>query len=144
MYDRPHNFNISLALQASPRWLICTDYSLASGMRITTPTSFYYYEGYQVPVYTKQNNDEMPMYHRWDFSTTFRLNKPKHRFSHSITLAIINLLNERNPIFMYFNKYENAYGDLVVPMDRLNQEQLTSSIRYTYTIIPSINYQFKF
>ncbi len=144
MYDRPHNFNVSLALQVTPRWLICTDYSLASGSRITTPTSFFYYQGYQVPVYTKQNNDQMPMYHRLDFSTTFRLNKPKHRFSHSITLAIVNLLNERNPIFMYFNKYKNANGDLVVPMDRLNQEQLTSSIRYTYAIIPSINYQFKF
>jgi len=143
MYDRPHNFNISIALQAG-RWLISTDYSLASGMRFTSPTSFFYYRGYQVPVYTKQDNDQMPMYHRLDLSTSFRLNKKHQRFNHSISLAIINLLNERNPIFMYFNKFENANGQLLVPMDRLNQEPLTSSIRYTFTMIPSINYQFKF
>jgi hypothetical protein len=144
MYDRPHNFNVSIALQAGPRWLFSTDYSLASGMRFTSPTSFFYYRGYQVPVYTKQNNDQMPMYHRLDLSATLQLNKKHRQFNHSITLAIINLLNQQNPIFMYFNKYENANGQLVVPMDRLNQEQLTSSIRYTYQIIPSINYQFKF
>jgi len=144
MYDRPHNFNVSLALQAGYRWLFTADYSLASGSRFTSPTSFYYYRGYQVPVYTEQNNDQMPMYNRFDISTTLQLNKPNRRFNHSITFSIINLLNQKNPIFLYFNKYKNEDGKLVVPMDRLNQEELTSSMRYTYSVIPSFNYQFKF
>jgi hypothetical protein len=144
VYDRPHNFNISIAWQPCYRWLFTTDYCLASGSRFTSPTSFYYYRGYQVPVYAKQNNDQMPMYKRIDIAITLQLNKPNRAFNHSLSFAIINLLNQKNPIFMYFNKHENEYGDPVIPADRMNPQNLISTIRYTYGIIPSFNYQFRF
>jgi len=143
-YDRPHNFNTSLAYQHKPRWLFSVDYCLASGNRVTTPTSFYYYQGYQVPLYTEQNNDRLPIYSRYDFSVSHQLNKKPGNFSHSITFSILNVFGKRNPIFLYFNKSKAEDGKLVVPMDRINQQDLTSTMRYTYSAVPSLTYQMKF
>jgi hypothetical protein len=143
-YDRPHNVAINIALWLRPRWLLTANQHIMSGMRVTTPTSFYYYQGYQVPVYTEQNNDRLPTYSRFDISTTLLLNKPGRKFNHSVTLAIVNFFNKKNPSFLYYNKTRNDEGNLVVPSDRLNQEDLISSARYNYGFIPSINYQFRF
>ncbi len=143
-FDRPHNFVLSLAWQAKPRWLFSVNYNLASGMRFTTPTGFYNYRGTQVPVYTSQNNDQLPTYKRLDVSAAFQLNKPNRRFQHSFTFSIVNFLNNKNPIFIYFNKQKAADGTFVVPMDRLNREDITSSMRYFYGVVPSISYHFNF
>lgn len=142
--DRPHNFNINIIFQARPRWLISGTYFVSSGNPVTTPTSFYYYRGYQVPVYSKPNNDRLPTYQRFDLSTSFKLSKPSRRYQHDLTLAIFNMLGQQNPIFIYFNKTKIDDDKLVVPSDKLNNPVLTPSIRYTYWIIPSITYNFKF
>jgi hypothetical protein len=143
-FDRPHNLSMSLAFKARPRWLITSDFALLSGARITTPTSFYYYKGYQVPVYTSMNNDQLPTYFRLDLSTTIQLNKPGRNFKHSLTFAIYNMFGQQNPIFLYFNKTVAEDGKLVIPVDQLNQSQLTPSIRYTFVVMPSLTYQFQF
>jgi outer membrane receptor protein involved in Fe transport len=143
-FDRPHNFNVSLALKARPRWLIAGDFALLSGAKITTPTSFYYYNGYQVPVFTKMNNDQLPTYIRFDISTTVQLNKPGKNFKHSLTFAIYNLFGQQNPIFLYFDKTVDENGKLVIPVDQVNQRELTPSIRYTFQFMPSLTYQFQF
>lgn len=143
-YDKPHSFTASLAYQAKTRWLYSFDYCLSSGARVTTPTSFYYYQGYQVPLYTKQNNDHFPLYSRLDASISYRLNKKERKFSHHLTFAILNVLGKQNPIFVYFNKTKTEDGKLVIPMDRLKESSLTPSMRYTFWVIPSLNYQLKF
>ena len=143
-FDRPHNFDLSLALRARPRWLIAGDFVLMSGARITTPTSFYYYNGYQVPVFTEMNNDQLPTYVRFDISTTIQLNKPGKNFKHSLTFAIYNLLGQQNPIFLYFDKTVDENGKLVIPVDQSSQSEIAPSIRYTFQVMPSLTYQFQF
>jgi hypothetical protein len=143
-FDRPHNLFLSIAWQVRPRWLLAINYNLASGMRYTSPTSFYNYRGVQVPIYTSQNNDELPTYKRTDISSTFQLNKPNRKFQHSLTLSVVNFFNNRNPIFVYYNKQKTADGKFVVPMDRLNAEDITSSMRYIYGVLPSLTYHFNF
>jgi hypothetical protein len=142
--DRPHNFNINILFQARPRWQLSGNYLISSGSPVTTPTSFYYYRGYQVPVYSKQNNDRLPTYQRFDFSTTFKLSKASRRYQHNLTLAVFNMLGQQNPIFVYFNKTKTDDDKLMVPADRLNNPELTPSVRYTYWIIPSLTYNFNF
>lgn len=146
-YDRPHSFSASLAYQSKPRWLYSADFCISSGARITTPTAFYYYQGYQVPVYTKQNNDQFPVYNRFDFSIRHRLNKKEQRFSHYLNFSVLNLLGKPNPIFLNFNKIKitGENGDeFYIPMDKLNFKPVTPTIRYTYWIVPSLTYQLKF
>ncbi len=142
--DRPHVVNLTCNLKLRPRWLIAVNYTLASGNRFTSPTSFYYYQGYQVPVYTSQNNDRMPLYRRMDFSSTWILNKHSGRFNHSLSFALFNMTGRENPIFIYFNKTLDDEGNLVVPADHLSSNELTSSMRYTFKVLPSLSYQFNF
>ena len=143
-FDRPQNFALNLSWQLKPRWTLDIDYHVMSGLRFTSPSSFYNYRGIQVPLYTEQNNDQLPAYSRFDISTTIRLNKKEQRFNHSLNFSILNLFGKKNPIFIYFNKTKSPDGKLLIPADTYNMEILTSSIRYTYGIIPSVSYQFRF
>lgn len=141
--DRPHVFNISLVYQLRPRWLISANLVQASGAKVTTPTSFYTYRGYQIPEYSEQNNDRLPPYSRFDLSTTIQLNKLNKRFNHCISFSVYNMLGAENPIYLNFNK--TVVDDkLLVPADKLNPPNQTSSMRYTFKILPSFTYQFSF
>lgn len=142
--DRPHALNLSFTWQAKPRWQISGAFNYSSGARITTPTSFYYYRGYQVPVFTAQNNDRLPPYARFDIATAIQLNKKPGAFEHSLSFSLYNLYAQQNPIFLYFNKTVEQDGTLIIPSDRLNPAELTTSIRYAFIMIPSITYQFIF
>ena len=144
LQDRPHVLNVSFAFQARPRWLITGSMNYASGAPVTTPTSFYYYRGYQVPLFSGINNDRVPPYKRIDVATTFQLNKTPDRYDHTLTFAIYNIFARQNPIFLYFNKTIDDSGTLVVPADLLNSAEITASIRYTFIFLPSITYQFRF
>jgi len=141
--DRPHVLNLSVVYQARPRWLLSANFTQASGTAITTPTSFYNYRGYQVPVYSEQNNDRLPPYTRLDLSTVIQLNKKKKKFNHSLTFSIYNMLGIENPIYLNFNK-TLVDDELFVPADKLNPPDQTSSMRYTFKMLPSFTYQFKF
>ena len=142
--DRPHTLNLMMAYKVRPRWLLAMNYTIGSGARVTTPTAFYNYRGYQVPVYSKQNNDRLPLYRRFDFSSTWQLNKQPGRFNHTLTFALYNMTGRENPIFLYFNKTLTDDDRLVVPADRVNVAEQTSSIRYAFKVLPSITYQFNF
>ncbi len=143
-YDRPHTFFINLFWQASKRWHLSSNLIVASGLPITTPTGFYYYQDRQVPQYEKLNNQRLPTYQRFDLAATFRLNKYKRRFNHFLNISVMNALAHQNPIYYYFNKYENDQGELLVPSDELNQQNLTTAGRYVYGFLPSVSYDFKF
>jgi hypothetical protein len=143
-FDRPHNFNLSILFEARPRWLFSSNFSISSGHRITTPTSFFYYRGSQVPIYTSRNNDQLKPYSRLDLSTTIKLNKAFRKLKHSLTLAIYNFYGQQNPIFINFNKMKTDDGKYVVSSDKLNNPELTPTMRYTFWIIPSLTYNFNF
>ncbi|MBN1949917.1 MAG: TonB-dependent receptor [Bacteroidales bacterium] len=142
--DRPHTLNLSFSYQLKPRMELTGSLNIGSGARISTPTSFYYYRGYQLPVYPTVNNDQMPPYSRIDLAAIFQLNKNPDRYRHSLTFAVYNLLADQNPIFLYYNKINNGQGDLLIPADQLKGQSLTTTIRYTFIILPSITYQFSF
>ncbi len=142
--DKPIDFSMSLGYQIKPRWNINSNLAISSGMRISTPTGFYAYQGAQVPVYTKQNNQLLATYKRFDLGTTIRLNKIEGKTEHYLNLALYNFFNIKNAAFLSFNKTANDEGKIVVPADKLADEELTPTFRYIYSIVPSINYSLKF
>lgn len=144
VYDRPHTFNIYLSYQAGKRWNFSGTWIYSSGNPITTPTGFYYYNGYQVPFYDKRNNDRLPDYHRLDLSSELKLNKPGARYKHSLRFSLLNTYGRKNPFAINFNKIINDYGKLVVPTDHYETPGLTSSMMYIFGTIPSISYKFEF
>ena len=142
--DRPHDLNISMNYRLKPKWDISLNGIFASGMRTTSPTSFYNYDGYQVPVYTEQNNSRMPMYKRIDFSTDIRFGK-NEAWNQKLTFSLYNVLGYKNPIFINYNKvYDTSIDKWLVPADKLNPAELSTTKRYFYWVIPSLTYYLSF
>ena len=142
--DKPIDFSLGMSYRIKPRWLATVNFLYTSGMMVTTPTSFYYYRGTQVPVYTEQNNDRLPNYKRVDVGCDFKLNKSEGNFEHHLVFSIYNLLNYKNPTFLYFSKSTNSEGDFVIPTDKLNVQEQIPTMRYLFSVIPSITYSLKF
>ena len=144
-HDRPHSLTVFVSYDTRKRWSFAANWILLSGAAITTPVSFYDYNGYVVPVYEAKNNDRLPVYHRLDLSANFRLNKKETaRYKHSLILSLYNVYGRNNPYFLSFNRMIDPDGDYIVPADHLKpQERVTATLSVS-EIIPSINYQFKF
>ncbi len=143
-YDRPHQWNIVLNYQWKPRLLLSATWNYSTGSAVTVPTGFYFYNGYQVPVYTAKNNERLPAYHRLDASLTWQLNRRENRFKHNLQFSIFNLYNRKNYLFVNFNKVEQEDGSLVIPTNRLPRNDYTASYFYLYSMVPSLTYNFAF
>ncbi|NNF20561.1 MAG: TonB-dependent receptor, partial [Saprospiraceae bacterium] len=143
-YDRPHEGSLFLSYQLKPRIRLGLNWNIASGAAYTSPTSFYYYDGQELPVFAERNNDRFQTYHRLDLDAEFRLNRSSGKFDHSISISIFNLYNRNNDVFRNFNKISTNNGqDIVVPGNLSNTNRIYSHI-YLYKVVPSIAYNFKF
>ncbi len=142
--DKPVDFSFLVDFKVRPRWTLNLNAVYTSGMTLSTPTSFYYYRGSQVPVYSEQNNDRLPDYKRLDIGSAWRLNKREKTFEHYFTLTLYNFFNTRNYAFLNFNKIQGADGKYYVPSDKLNLKEQLITYRYVYSIIPSFTYSLKF
>ncbi len=142
--DRPHNISLSLNYDIGARVTLSSNFIYTTGIPFSTPTSFYKYDGNEIPVYEGKNNSRLPNYHRLDFSAKFILNKNLSKnFRHSLIVSVYNLYGRKNPVFINFNKSSKGNGDFEVPTDLLNATRLTTQT-YIYGFAPSLNYQFRF
>ncbi len=142
--DRPHNLNINLTYDAGLRVILSSNFNYTSGLPFSSPTAFYRFNGSEVPVYARKNNDRFPAYHRLDIAAEFILNKnPDNNFRHSLTLSIYNLYGRKNPVFINFNKTPAGNGQFEVPVNLLTANRVTTRT-YLYRVTPSISYQFRF
>lgn len=142
-FDRPHQISIFLSQNLGRKWDVSANWIYNTGASITSPTSFYWFESQQVPIYTERGNDRLPDYHRLDLSVNFRLNRPENRFKHHINFSIFNFYGQLNPVYLNFNKTVNENNDVVVPGDLFLPPGQTASFTYIYNFIPSISYNFK-
>jgi outer membrane receptor for ferrienterochelin and colicin len=143
-WDRPHDLSIYLTYDFSERWTASLNWIYMTGFAFSSPTSFYQYNGYTVPIYENKNNDRLPDYHRLDVSAEFRINKKPRRYSHKLRLTLFNLYNRTNPIAINFNKTLNPKGDPVVPGTVYPVPELFATQMYIYGLVPAINYIFTF
>ena len=142
--DRPHHVSLNVNYDIGLRITLGSNFTYNSGLPFSSPTSFYIFDGNEVPVYERKNNDRFPDYHRLDISASFVLNKNLDKnFRHSLTLSIYNLYGRENPIFINFNKQTGRDGDFEVPTNLLSASRLTTQT-YLYGVTPSISYQFRF
>ncbi|MEO9853919.1 TonB-dependent receptor [Reichenbachiella sp.] len=142
LWDKPHQFAINGNWLRSKRMTLSATLYISSGGPITTPTSFYEYSGRTIPIYGNKNNDRLPVYHRYDMSINFRLNKTDRKFNHYLSFSLFNLYAQKNSILLNFNKIEE--GDKhVVPSNTLGANPVVSSQVFVYNIVPSISYSFK-
>jgi TonB-dependent Receptor Plug Domain/CarboxypepD_reg-like domain len=129
MYDRLHDFNISVNFQISPKWDITALWLYGTGYPVTVPVEKYtpvlLSTSYTINYYPSLNNCRLPAYHRLDLGIHY---KTHNRLGeHTISIDIFNAYDRQNPINVYYD-YNNY------------------SFIYTYLlpIIPSVTYTLKF
>jgi len=142
--DRPYDLSVYLHYHASHKWLLTSGIIYAAGMPFTSPTGYYNYMGYKLPLYTAKNNARMPDYFRWDVSFQRTLNKPGNKWTHYLTFSIFNITNHKNPVFINFNKITDDNGKFVIPANYAIDNTLETSQITLIGFIPSIKYNFKF
>jgi hypothetical protein len=142
-YDRPHDFSIVLSYHLTTRVNLSANWVYYTGSAITTPIGFYEYNSNTIPLYGEKNNDRLPNYHRLDIAINWRLNKIEQKFQHSLTFAIYNLYNRKNPVSINFNKIETKEGKYVVPANVFGAGDIVTTQRYLLGIMPSITYKFR-
>ncbi len=143
-YDRPHELNSFLSYQAGKRWTLAAMWTLTSGAAYTTPSSFFYYQGHSIPIYTEKNNDRLPSYHRLDISIGLNMSKVGGKYEHDLSVSVYNLYGRHNPIAVNFNKIENQYETLLIPGNYYELPVIVPSQLYFYNFVPSLNYNFRF
>ena len=142
-WDRPHYLNLCLSYNMTDRWMLSGNWIYMTGSAFSSPTAFYSYNGYTVPLYEKKNNDRLPDYHRLDISTEIQLNKRDNRYSHSLRFTIYNLYSHKNPFAVNFNKTLNYKGDPVVPGDLYLPPELVPTQMYLFKWVPAVSYSFR-
>jgi hypothetical protein len=115
-----------------------------TGAPFTSPTGFYYVNGYSVPIYGEKNNDRFPDYHRLDISITYALSKPEKKFQHHLMLTIYNAYGRHNPFSQNFNKIMDDNGNFVVPANFEGEVEIIPTSISVAGAIPSVNYTFRF
>ena len=143
-YDRPHNISVSISYKLGNHWDFSAHWIYLTGSTFSSPTGFYYLNGYTVPVYGDKNNDRLPDYHRMDVSVAFLLSKPGNKYRHSLILTMYNAYGRHNPFAVNFNKMMNDNGDFIVPSNLSGDYILVPTSISVAGIIPSLNYTFRF
>lgn len=140
--DRPAQFSVNAVLRKNERTSFSGTLIVSSGAPVTTPTSFYQYSGRTVPIYAEKNNDRLPTYHRLDLGWSHRLNKVERKYNHFLTVSVFNFYGQKNSVLRSFNKIILDNGDIVVPSEINNPEDLKSTHTFVYQVVPSISYSF--
>lgn len=143
-YDRPHNFSLTLSYATSKHWSFSSHWMYLTGAPFSSPTGFYYVNGYSVPVYGEKNNDRYPDYHRLDVSVSFALSKPEKRFQHNLILTVYNAYGRHNPFAVNFNKTVDDNEKIVVPANLEGDVERIITSMSVAGAIPSLNYTFRF
>ncbi|MBN2890329.1 MAG: TonB-dependent receptor [Bacteroidales bacterium] len=145
MWDKPHNFYSNFSFDFSDRTSLNLTFVYFSGNRFSSPTGFYYYQNYTVPIYEEKNNDKLPDYHRLDVAFKWRLNKRnENRFEHFLTFSIYNFYGHKNVIAVNFNQIETANGEFLIPTNYVTENEIEPSSMSLLGFVPSVSYQFKF
>jgi len=137
-FDRPHNINLVLSYDITPKWIVSSTFTYQAGTPATFPTSQYSFQGYNIPhnANNSRNDVRIPAYHRLDISAIHELGKFKRwkKWSHEIVFGAYNVYNRRNPFSIYFQS-PSVVGSVK-----------NEAIRFAVigSIVPSITYNFKF
>ena len=142
--DRPNEINLVVNYDISLRWKLGLNWNYTTGAPFSSPTSFFNFDGQEVPYYGQKNNDRFPDYHRLDASATLKLNKNEaKRYQHSLTFSIYNLYGRKNPVFINFNKVETDNNEFKTRGNLFLRNSTTSAF-YLIQFMPSVSYNFKF
>lgn len=143
-HDRPHDLSIVANYDLKPRWQVSAGWILMSGGTFTSPTGFYTYNNYQLPIYTSRNNTRLPVYHRLDLATELQLNKEGSGSEHKLKFSLFNAYGRKNPIAVNFNKTLDESNTILIPSNHGVMPELVNTMTWLFSVVPSVSYSFSF
>ena len=142
--DRPHDLSLVLNYNLSRRTLFSAYWTMYTGSAFSSPTGFYTFNNYTVPIYGEKNNDRLPDYRRLDLALQFTLNKnPENRFQHSLAFSLYNALAHPNVVVVNFNKMLENDVSPVVRANYYGEQALVTTQTDLIRFLPSMTYKFK-
>lgn len=133
-YDKPHNINIILNYEISPRVTVSTNWVYASGTPITFPVGSFKVGNNVVPIYSDRNAYRMRDYHRMDISVSIK------------DRANSNRLWQGEWVFSLYNAY-GRHNDWIINFvnSETNIEQKVAQRMYLpFVFFPGVTYNFNF
>jgi outer membrane cobalamin receptor len=128
IYDRLHDFNISVNYQISQKWDVSAFWIYGTGYPVTLPVEKYASNLDIAPLtyiqyYSSINNCRLPAYHRLDLGIHYKTHN--HLGDQTISFDVFNAYDRKNPVSTYY---------------------YYSTFKYSYLlpIIPSVTYTLKF
>lgn len=139
-YDRRHDVNVVAIHRLSKKINLTGTFVYGSGSWMSLPIGRMILQNINgagtmiVPIYTERNSFRMPPYYRLDLGLVWKF-KPKWGES-DLTVSIYNVLNRRNPYFIYFEELKNS--------DDTQTVGFVAKQVSLFPIMPSLTYNFKF
>ena len=132
-YDKPHNVNVVLSYDVSPRVVFGANWIFATGAPMTVPVGRIVIDNDIIPVYSARNAYRMPDYHRLDISITIKSKKKVGRkWDGELNISMYNAYGRKNPWAINF------------VVDKDNPNVTYAEKTYLFTYLPSITYNIKF
>lgn len=129
-FDRPHNLTAVLSYDITKRLNVSANWVFLSGQPCTNPYGKYTIENTPYAIYTGyRNQSNYPNYHRLDLSLTWKTRK-KEKWESDWNLSIYNAYARHN-----------TWAVLFTPSDNNN---ISTTKMYLFSLVPSISYNFKF
>jgi hypothetical protein len=129
-YDRTHNVNVVLSVEASKRVDVGATWTYNTGLAVTFPSGKFVYGGNIYPVFTERNGYRMPAYHRMDLSCTLkRKNAENKKWYYEWSFSIYNVYYRKNAFSITFEEDDG---------------KTVAKKIYLFAIVPSISWNFKF
>nr|MBP7273562.1 TonB-dependent receptor [Saprospiraceae bacterium] len=143
--DRRHDLSVVATYALNRRWAFSGTYVYGSGDVYWLPTGRFAFQdvsGSQlspiVPVYEGRNNFRLAPYQRLDLSVVIKF-YPKWG-KNDLTISIYNVLNRRNPYFVYLNaEFERNEQLGVDTIKRISAKQVS-----LFPILPALTWNFEF
>ena len=132
-YERRHDVSVTAVYRIGGRWSLSSSFIFATGNAYTPVTAVYLMGEAPVNEYGAHNSSRLPPYHRLDVAAVYEIRSK--RLPGRLTFSVYNLYARKNPIAYY------AYIELLAEEKTARLTRHASSL---YTIIPSVNYSFRF
>ena len=135
-YDRRNDLSVVAIYELNNCWKLSATFVYGSGNAVTLPQRFYLINGVLTQEYSRINEYRLPAYHRLDLGATYSPKKNETRkLKSEWVFSIYNAYNRKNPYFIYFDPYGNAYNGSL----KIQAKQVS-----LFPIIPAITWNFKF
>ncbi len=133
-YDKPHNINVILNYELSPKAILSANWVYATGAPLTFPVGSFFINDTYGKYYSTRNGYRMRDYHRLDVSLTLKGKvRPGKMWHGEWVFSVYNLYGRHNDWMINFVQDTKNPGQIVVERWYL-----------PFVYFPGITYNFKF